>query len=60
MTKYKQESLTKYKLELEAKIGRKNVPMKHKGHPNEYRLFLLNELRLVSNTLEAAKLEGIK
>jgi hypothetical protein len=57
MTKEKLVSLTKYVLDLKAKLETA-VPEKHKNNPTTYHNFLRNEIRMTTIKLEAAKLEG--
>lgn len=57
MTKDKLIKLTKYQSEIKDKLSSTSVPEKHKGHPESYKGFLKNELRLVTNQIEAGKLE---
>lgn len=59
MTKQKLTNLLKYQDELKNKLSSVLVPAKHVGHPESYKLYLTNELRAVTATLDAAKLESI-
>lgn len=59
MTKEKQTSLTRYANELKEKL-KSPAPVKHANNVPTYHEFLTNELRKVTATLEAAKLDGAK
>lgn len=59
MTKEKLVLLVKYQNELKGRLG-SEVPEKHITHPVSYKRFLLNELRIVTDKLESAKLEQVK
>ena len=54
MTKEKMDSLKKYKAELQNKLADKEIPSKHKGHPESYKTFLTNELKAVSTKISDA------
>lgn len=55
MTKEKLLSLTKYSEDLKTKLINA-IPAKHIGHPDTYKAFLKNELRMVTLKLESEKL----
>lgn len=56
MTKEKKLSLEKYKTDLTDKLKSGFVGAKHTNHPESYKNFLKNELRLVTAKLEEEKL----
>ncbi len=57
MNKEKLISLTKYQSDLKSKLS-DPIPSKHKHRPAEYKNFLKNEIRIVSDKIDAAKLES--
>jgi len=59
MKKEKIVSLEKYLDHLKSRL-KDEVPPKHKKHPNTFKQFLNNEIRIVSAALEKAKLESVK
>ncbi len=59
MNKEKLTSLVKYQSSLKERLNSIVLPEKHTHRPESYKHFLKNELRLVTNKIEAAKLEGI-
>jgi len=62
LTKYKKINLTKYLDSLTDKfqsLKQGDVPEKHKGHPESYKLFLVREMDAVKKLLEQDQLERI-
>ncbi len=59
MDKKKLVSLQAYRDKLKDRLAAE-VPNKHVGHPDSYKAFLKNELRLIELKIEAAKLDGVK
>ncbi len=59
MTKVKKEALTKYLIGLKARLQEK-VPSKHQGHPKTFIAFLNREIKVVSDQLDADRLDGAK
>ncbi len=59
LTREKRLSLIEYQNELKGKLA-SEVPEKHINHNKQYKEFLSNELRIVIETLEESKLEGVK
>lgn len=55
MTKEKLNSLVKYQSSLKDRLT-SDIPKKHTHRPDSYKHYLKNELRLVTNKIEAAKL----
>jgi hypothetical protein len=56
MTKEKKEALMRYQALIRNKMS-EPTPVKHKSHPETYKAFLARELRVVTEQLEADRLE---
>lgn len=56
MTKERIQELTRYKEFIKNRLEAP-IPDKHKDHPNEFRAYLTNELRMVTAKLTEAKLQ---
>lgn len=52
MTKEKLVSLKKYMTDMTNRLESPNTPEKHKGHPEHYKAFLRNEIRMVKQKLD--------
>ena len=52
MTKEKMVSLKKYMSDLTNRLESPVIPEKHKGHPEHFKAFLRNEIRMVKQKLD--------
>ncbi len=59
MNKEKKEKLVKYQQVLRNRLS-DPVPPKHQGHPEQLKNYLTRELKIVSDQLEAERLDGVK
>lgn len=55
MAKDKLSNLVTYQQELKYKLSSSQVSSKHKDHPETYKAFLDNELRIVNNKIQQLK-----